>query len=162
MILVFHSGKNFSRSVSKRRVPLGTITHIPPEHWKNHELHKQEPFDAYTFGVFTYEAMTLVKPFLNTVKENLSHHVERGARPDKSWIPADVSTESVEITEKCWCQNPDERPTFINIKDMLEDQINKPTVQERFTGSEELILKEFGQQQKFSDIIVNKDSLKIA
>ena len=158
----FAQWKEFSQSISKRRVPLGTITHIPPEHWKNHELRKQEPFDAYTFGVFMYEAMTLVKPFLHTVKETLSHHVERGARPDKSLIPADVPTESVEIMEKCWCQNPDERPTFINIKNMLEGEINELRVQGGFSAqSKELILKQFDQQQKISDIIVNKDSLKL-
>ena len=41
----------------------GTMTHIPPENWKNSHLRKTETFDVYGFGIFLWEVITKKRPF---------------------------------------------------------------------------------------------------
>ena len=50
-------------------------------------------------------------------------------RPDKSLIPRECPKELVDLMETCWDQNPEKRPTFMQIlfyfKKLFEKQQSK-------------------------------------
>ena len=62
-MILFSQWKKFSELNSVNVVRLGTVTHIPPENWKDSHLRKTETFDVYGFGIFLWEVVTQKRPF---------------------------------------------------------------------------------------------------
>ena len=69
--------------------------------------------DVYSYGLILYEMCELVKPFQDmSINEIFKKVVDRGERP-----PFSNKTPQIlrSLIEKCWAQNPEERPSFIDI-----------------------------------------------
>ena len=76
------------------------------------------PADVYSFGITLYELITELPPwpkFTNAFQ--LFKAVIRGERPE---MPPSVPSNWKKLITKCWEQEPDCRPTFAEICDVLE------------------------------------------
>jgi len=74
--------------------------------------------DVWSFGIVLYEIITKGKiPYESFTKEEVLKQIEKGYR-----IPCpDECPESLYIImAKCWSKNPNERPSFLEIKNDLE------------------------------------------
>lgn len=76
-----------------------------------------EAANVYTFGIIAFEIMSDVKTYNNS-EFNIQKDVESGARP--SFIKQ-VPDCYKRLIEKCWAQDPKERPTFEYIVNELRN-----------------------------------------
>ena len=120
----FAQWKHYSRSHSSESVRLGTVTHVPPELWRDSCLRKDETFDVYGYGICIWEIITAEKPFNGELAELIKEWVLNNQRPDSNLIPPDVPTKLIILMKRCWSQSKSDRPMFLNIKKELEDQVN--------------------------------------
>lgn len=96
---------------------IGTPIYMAPE------IFKCEPYtykvDVYAFAIIAYELITEKPPFdvnILTSKRKLSKNVINGVRPNLSKF--DISIQF--FLNKCWSNNPLERPTFSEIIKTIE------------------------------------------
>jgi serine/threonine protein kinase len=93
----------------------GTPLYMAPEIFEGYEY--AFPVDVYAFAILAYVCITLQPPFTQ-VKSTwmLGNKVMKGERPKiPKWIPEKWKT----LIEKCWAQNPNDRPTFEKIVEMM-------------------------------------------
>jgi len=55
--------RTYSRTKTNSRTQRGTVTHIPPENWRDINAHRTVKFDVYSFAVFLWEVITEQIPF---------------------------------------------------------------------------------------------------
>ena len=107
----FSDWKVYSNSVSKNNVPIGTLTHNPPEHLDRRDLRKMEKYDVYGFAMLMWQAMTQAESF---AEENnpavIMVWIIQGARPDLNLIPSSISKKCLQLLEECWDKDPEIRP----------------------------------------------------
>ena len=96
----------------------GTPAYLSPEVYLKKEYSKSS--DVYAFSLIVYEIMTNLKPFkeLKNVVQIQKEVVERGKRPQ---ITETVPDCYKKLIEKCWSQEPKEKPTFAEIVDILRN-----------------------------------------
>ena len=116
----FSPWKGYSKSHSAHTVQLGTVTHVPPEIWKDFNLRKNEMFDVHSFGITMWEILTLKSPFLDGRPVVIQVWVENGQRPALGEIPAEVAKNVVDLMVDCWNGDPLKRPSFEYIWPRLE------------------------------------------
>lgn len=76
------------------------------------------PIDVYSYGITLYELWTEMLPFPHLKGLfQIYTAVTNGERPK---IPISLSPNWAKLIEKCWSHNPDDRPTFHEIVEMLE------------------------------------------
>ncbi|KAK8845714.1 hypothetical protein M9Y10_020632 [Tritrichomonas musculus] len=75
--------------------------------------------DVYSFAMIVYEIITLEKPFgnLKDFQEFYNEIVKKRSRPSFS---KPIAPCYKDLIEKCWLQEPNERPTFNEIVDILK------------------------------------------
>jgi serine/threonine protein kinase len=91
------------------------------ESLKNFEY--SEKTDVWSYGILLFELFSLGQlPYIGMENSHILEFLEEGKRLDK---PAYCSDEMYEIMFSCWKEDPNERPTFIEIcqrlMPMLED-----------------------------------------
>ena len=93
----------------------GTEKYMAPEVLKKSgELNK--PVDVYAFGLVIYCLITLETPFANDPIPISKHKTLKGARPE---VPIKARPRAIyllDLMRWCWAQNPNERPTFVQIE----------------------------------------------
>lgn len=120
----------------------GTPIYIPPESWKDHEYTKAG--DVYAFAMISYEMLTLEEPFKGLTIDQICQKVSvEGQRPEFKFPLAECYKS---LIERCWSQNPEDRPTFEQIVDELK--YNKE------------FIKDIDDQEQFLDYIDLIDSNK--
>lgn len=79
------------------------------------------PIDVYSFGMIVYEIVTEHFPYQN-IKSKLKIYanVTSGQRPT---IPSSVNFNWTELIQACWNQQPEKRPTFTEICNVLESYV---------------------------------------
>jgi len=82
------------------------------------EIHFTGEADVYGFAITCYEIWTGHIPF-EEYKSNDYDHVLNGARPA---LPAHVPSWVKDLIQRCWHQNPSERPSFSAIIEELESR----------------------------------------
>ena len=93
---------------------VGTPTYMAPELLE--DPHYTNKVDVFAYSIILYELITNNKPWSdkkNLTKFNLFKYVQQGERPtihDRE-IPEDY----VELIERCWDKEPENRPSFIRI-----------------------------------------------
>ncbi|KAK8843878.1 hypothetical protein M9Y10_024956 [Tritrichomonas musculus] len=91
-----------------------TSVYIAPELCGNSNHSKAG--DVYAFGMVIYEILTNEKPFQNLNFLEILTKVASGNRPE---ITRAINDSYKNLIEKCWSQNPDDRPTFDIITKLL-------------------------------------------
>ena len=91
-----------------------TSIYIAPELFGNSNHSKEG--DVYAFSIIVYEIITNEKPFNNLNFFEVFTKVASGNRPE---ISAKISEPYKKLIEKCWSQNPSNRPSFEEIVKML-------------------------------------------
>ena len=110
----FVSDFGLSQFIPKREVG-GTPLYLAPEIIRNQDINQK--VDVYSFAIIMYQLLTGEKPF-NGEKSvmRLMERAERGERPE---IPNNLPKELSNLIQKCWSNNPDDRPSFEEILDIL-------------------------------------------
>ena len=117
----FSRWKEYSKSHFVEAVPLGTVTHVPPERWRDCTVRKKEKFDVYSFGITMWEILTLKLPFAGEYRLALIQSwVEKGQRPDLGDIPTNVAKNVINLMVECWDEEKMKRPSFEDILTRLE------------------------------------------
>uniref|UniRef100_A0ABM0MNW1 Proto-oncogene tyrosine-protein kinase receptor Ret-like n=1 Tax=Saccoglossus kowalevskii TaxID=10224 RepID=A0ABM0MNW1_SACKO len=81
--------------------------------------------DVWSFGVLLWEIYTLgATPYPGIPPERLFHLLKTGYRMDK---PDTCSDEVYDIMQMCWQNSPSQRPTFTELKKILEDMLEQST-----------------------------------
>ena len=93
-----------------------TSIYIAPELYGNSTYSKEG--DVYAFSIIVYEIITNTKPFNNLSFNEVLTKVASGFRPE---IPSKIPEPYKKLIEKCWSQNPSDRPSFEQIVNCLRD-----------------------------------------
>lgn len=115
----FHLCKQINpESPEKSEFIKGTPAYLAPEVYTNHEYSKAS--DVYSFSMLVYEILKGVKIFkgYNKTPFYLRDFVVNGGRPNDFTM---ISKSYENLIKKCWSQNPEERPTFDQIIDLLKN-----------------------------------------
>jgi serine/threonine protein kinase len=101
---------------SKTTSMLGTIPYVAPETLD--EAPPTKKVDVFAFGLTLYEILFGEGVFpKNITPVQLARRHDRGVRAE---IPSSANRTVKTLIEKCWSTNPDDRPTFERIYDILE------------------------------------------
>ena len=119
----FSKWKEYSRSHSKEKIRTGTVTHVPPELWRDAYLRKVESFDVYSYGVCLWEILAGDKPFKGWDDPLIRGWVLDNQRPNMESIPSETPTRITELMKQCWDDNILMRPKFSEMKTILEEII---------------------------------------
>lgn len=119
----------------------GTPLYMAPE-IMTHEIPYNYKVDVYAFSLFAYQIFTGKRPFYekNFNRYKLTKEVKKGTRPDLSIIQEEFIRE---FLSKCWSQKPSERPSFLQIVDIL--------MQEKFRNFFEI--KNFEQKKEVEEYL---------
>ena len=49
--------------MTKRRFPGGSVTHVPPENWRDINTMPTEMYDVYSYGILLWELLSERHPF---------------------------------------------------------------------------------------------------
>ena len=105
----------------------GTIDYCSPEILSGLKYSKSS--DVYAFSLILYEMLTNNKPFDLSESELIKNVVELGKRPE---LKSDIPLCYRQLIQKCWSQDPRQRPTFNEIveelknnPDFITEKINK-------------------------------------
>ncbi|KAL9958174.1 hypothetical protein ACROYT_G035150 [Oculina patagonica] len=79
--------------------------------------------DVWSFGVVIYEIFTIGgSPYPRTDSRKMADLLRRGYRMPK---PSHVDEALYKIMQDCWREDPDDRPTFENLRDELKEMENQ-------------------------------------
>lgn len=94
----------------------GTHSYTAPEIFSN--LTYTPASDVYAFGMIVFEIMSGEIPFKNETFYTLKTSIISGLRPD---FPKAIPKVYQILISSCWDQDPENRPTFNEIADVLKD-----------------------------------------
>ncbi|XP_069886846.1 receptor-interacting serine/threonine-protein kinase 4 isoform X2 [Dipodomys merriami] len=108
----------------------GTIAYLPPERIREKTRLFDTKHDVYSFAIVIWGVLTQKKPFSD--EKNILHimvKVVKGLRPELPPIcrprPRACSN-LIHLMQRCWHEDPHERPTFQEITSETEDLCEKP------------------------------------
>lgn len=81
-----------------------------------------EKADVYSFGIILWELTSEEDPYPNADIFAMEAAFQRGERLE---IPDETPDWLRTLTESCWKENPDERPSMGDIAELLEEKIEK-------------------------------------
>ncbi|XP_076940980.1 serine/threonine-protein kinase STY46-like [Bidens hawaiensis] len=93
----------------------GTYRWMAPE-VINHQLYDQKA-DVFSFAIVLWELVTAKIPYENMTPLQAALGVRQGLRPD---VPTNTDPKLVELMQRGWDSDPDNRPSFSEIKTELE------------------------------------------
>jgi serine/threonine protein kinase len=115
----------------------GVMPYVAPE------VLKGEPYtqaaDVYSFGMIMYFVATKRQPFANCAHDHvLALKICNGIRPEISEQEAPKCY--IDLMKRCWDSNPDNRPSAIEIKELIDLF---------YSGRNEEIEKQFEEVEKY-------------
>lgn len=79
-----------------------------------------EKVDVYAFGILLNEMIGRRIPFDGVADSEIKRRVINGDRPE---VSLSCDRRLHDLIVKCWSQDPEERPTFIEIHDLLHEHV---------------------------------------
>lgn len=153
LITDFGYSKYFEYGHSKSQsIYIGTVQYMAPE------VIKGEPYgrkaDVYSFGILMYEVVTNLEPYPELTKKELKIFqfqtlVSKNKLRPKFTTP--VKEELRNLIEKCWSNDPNDRPTFKEIFNELIE--NKYFLNDVNSNIIELYVKDI---TKIEDVVEEK------
>lgn len=98
----------------------GTPCYMSPEIFERYEYSKSS--DVYAFGIILYELLTNEKVFNEKTSQQIIELLNSGYRPE---FTSPIADSYKNLIEKCWSQDPSERPTF---EDIVKKQKNRSRI----------------------------------
>uniref|UniRef100_A0A8C5X143 Receptor-interacting serine/threonine-protein kinase 4 n=1 Tax=Malurus cyaneus samueli TaxID=2593467 RepID=A0A8C5X143_9PASS len=129
----------------------GTIAYLPPERIKEKNRCFDTKHDVYSFSIVVWGVLTQKKPFAE--ENNILHimvKVVKGHRPE---LPAVSKSRPhscnnlIKLMQKCWQDDPGERPTFQEITSETEALCEKPEDETKEMITQDLDSKNSPEQQ---------------
>ncbi|NXO42159.1 RIPK4 kinase, partial [Locustella ochotensis] len=129
----------------------GTIAYLPPERIKEKNRCFDTKHDVYSFSIVVWGVLTQKKPFAE--ENNILHimvKVVKGHRPE---LPAVSKSRPhscnnlIKLMQKCWQDDPGERPTFQEITSETEALCEKPEDETKEMITQDLDTKNAPEQQ---------------
>ncbi|NXR28636.1 RIPK4 kinase, partial [Cinclus mexicanus] len=129
----------------------GTIAYLPPERIKEKNRCFDTKHDVYSFSIVVWGVLTQKKPFAE--ENNILHimvKVVKGHRPE---LPAVSKSRPhscnnlIKLMQKCWQDDPGERPTFQEITSETEALCEKPEDETKEMITQDLDIKNAPEQQ---------------
>ncbi|XP_041255835.1 receptor-interacting serine/threonine-protein kinase 4 [Onychostruthus taczanowskii] len=129
----------------------GTIAYLPPERIKEKNRCFDTKHDVYSFAIVVWGVLTQKKPFAE--ENNILHimvKVVKGHRPE---LPAVSKSRPhscnnlIKLMQKCWQDDPGERPTFQEITSETEALCEKPEDETKEMITQDLDTKNAPEQQ---------------
>ena len=90
---------------------IGTPNWMAPEILTCEEEYTNK-VDIYSYAMMLWEMATGQVPFAKSQPYAIMSMITKGVRPE---TPEDAPEGLIDLIEKCWAQNPDDRPTFVDI-----------------------------------------------
>lgn len=162
------SKEYFGKVIENCSAVLGTPPYISPEIWRKNEYTKAS--DVYAFAMIVYEIITNEVPLKKfKLLETICYHVTiKHYRPQFN-VP--VPRCYKELIEKCWAEDPDERPSFDDIIDtlksnpefILEDvDLDEFIIYSEFVGENYIVFKEkeAEKEQTKQEVALNSEPSK--
>jgi serine/threonine protein kinase len=119
-----------SRLCSKEKqqeltLQVGTAAWMAPELMKKRDSTYTEQVDVYSFGIVAWELIAKDQPFKNLGFNHLiAEAVLSGERPI---IPETCPKWFATLITRCWAQDPNQRPSFSELTEELEQQTQTQT-----------------------------------
>ncbi|NXH29006.1 RIPK4 kinase, partial [Myiagra hebetior] len=129
----------------------GTIAYLPPERIKEKNRCFDTKHDVYSFSIVVWGVLTQKKPFAE--ENNILHimvKVVKGHRPE---LPAVSKSRPhscnnlIKLMQKCWQDDPGERPTFQEITSETETLCEKPEDETKEMITQDMDTKNAPEQQ---------------
>ncbi|NXR30928.1 RIPK4 kinase, partial [Zosterops hypoxanthus] len=129
----------------------GTIAYLPPERIKEKNRCFDTKHDVYSFSIVVWGVLTQKKPYAE--ENNILHimvKVVKGHRPE---LPAVSKSRPhscnnlIKLMQKCWQDDPGERPTFQEITSETEALCEKPEDETKEMITQDLDTKNAPEQQ---------------
>ncbi|NWV05669.1 RIPK4 kinase, partial [Ptilonorhynchus violaceus] len=129
----------------------GTIAYLPPERIKEKNRCFDTKHDVYSFSIVVWGVLTQKKPFAE--ENNILHimvKVVKGHRPE---LPAVSKSRPhscnnlIKLMQKCWQDDPGERPTFQEITSETEALCEKPEDETKEMITQDLDTRNSPEQQ---------------
>ncbi|XP_053420992.1 receptor-interacting serine/threonine-protein kinase 4 isoform X2 [Nycticebus coucang] len=108
----------------------GTIAYLPPERIREKSRLFDTKHDVYSFAIVIWGVLTQKKPFAD--EKNILHimvKVVKGHRPELPPVcraRPHACANLIRLMERCWQEEPRERPSFQEITSETEDLCEKP------------------------------------
>lgn len=106
----------------QQTVGIGTPAYMAPEAFDSE--HYSNKVDVFSYAIILYELLTSKKPWGDDPKltlYTLALKIKEGKRPNI--VRNEIPEKYQELIEKCWDNNPEVRPSFIEIvNDMMENK----------------------------------------
>uniref|UniRef100_A0A8C4QFW9 Receptor-interacting serine-threonine kinase 2 n=1 Tax=Eptatretus burgeri TaxID=7764 RepID=A0A8C4QFW9_EPTBU len=122
----------------------GTVLYMPPEAFDS-EKRTDATHDVYSFGIIMWEVLSRKRPFEEAMELlQVMFSVRLGSRPPLEAVPAEVPNREffVDLTNRCWAQEPQDRPTFSNCVTGLEKMLRPYQPIELICAVSELMQKQ--------------------
>lgn len=107
----------YSMTLESAKNIKGTPLYMAPEIFETKECTKAS--DVYAFAIVMYEILTDTRPFKNIDMFQLYRKVTNGERPSFEGTKP-VEKAYCDLIERCWSQEPKDRPTFNEIVEELK------------------------------------------
>ncbi|KAK8876256.1 hypothetical protein M9Y10_006451 [Tritrichomonas musculus] len=114
VIADFGLAKNMEKDMQSTLKMKGTIKYMAPEVIGKYEY--TEKCDVFAFSLIVYEIMSAREAYDGLTKD----YIERFVKVIRPEIDSIIPPAYQELIVKCWSQEPSDRPTFSEIKNMLE------------------------------------------
>lgn len=107
-----------NQKVLKNQGITGTPLYLAPEIWENGEY--SEASDVYAFSIIIYQILVGKIPFTQKNVFEFGHDVVRNVRP--KFESFNVPDSYRKLIERCWSQDPNQRPSFSQIVQILKEE----------------------------------------
>jgi serine/threonine protein kinase len=122
-VKIFDFGLACEMEENKRGSPVGTIRYMAPE------VASGQPYglscDVYSFGIILWQICSLRIKFVHKLKTKaaiLHYVVIKGGRPSLKSLDSPKNIKK--LIEGCWHPDPQCRPSFTNVCELLEDVLS--------------------------------------